>query len=87
MISPLVSLIVDQVCSLQTRGICAAILSGNREQSAAGYLLELPEVTVIVDEAHCVYKIMCPHTLSAHSLHERLHHCHIFTAYYTKNKW
>ena len=40
-------------------------------------LLELPEVTVIVDEAHCVYKIMCPHTLSAHSLHERLHHCHI----------
>ena len=26
-------------------------------------LLELPEVTVIVDEAHCVYKIMCPHTL------------------------
>ena len=36
-ISPLVSLIVDQVCSLQARGICAAILSGNREQSAAGY--------------------------------------------------
>ena len=37
MISPLVSLMVDQVCSLQARGICAAILSGNREQSAAGY--------------------------------------------------
>ena len=40
-------------------------------------VLELPEVTVIADEAHCVYKIMCPHTLSADSLHERLHHCHI----------
>ena len=26
--------------------------------------------------SHCVYKIlMRPHTLSAHSLHERLHHC------------
>ena len=39
-------------------------------------LLELPEVTTIVDEAHCVYKIMYPHSLSAHFLHERLHHCH-----------
>ena len=28
-ISPLVSLMMDQVCSLQARGICAAILSGN----------------------------------------------------------
>ena len=28
-ISPLVSLMVDQVCSLQARGVCAAILSGN----------------------------------------------------------
>ena len=29
MISPLVSLMVDQVCSLQAHGVCAAILSGN----------------------------------------------------------
>ena len=29
MISPLVSLMVDQVCSLHACGICAAILSGN----------------------------------------------------------
>ena len=28
MISPLVSLMVDQVCSLQAHGVCAAILNG-----------------------------------------------------------
>ena len=34
-ISPLVSLMVDQVCSLQARGVCAAILSGNTGVSKA----------------------------------------------------
>jgi len=29
MISPLLSLMVDQVCSLRSRGVSAAILSGN----------------------------------------------------------
>ena len=101
MISPLVSLMVDQVCSLQAHGVCAAILSGNTWVSKAlltterdiaqgklrflftapgaivGYsrwkqiLLELSAVTVLCIE-------MCPHTLSAHSLRERLHHCQIF---------
>ena len=38
-VSPLVSLMVDQVCSLQAHGVCAAILnSGNTWVSkAAGY--------------------------------------------------
>ena len=35
MISPLVSLMVDQVCSLQAHGVCAAILSGNTGVSKA----------------------------------------------------
>ena len=35
MISPLVSLMVDQVCSLQADGVCAAILSGNTGVSKA----------------------------------------------------
>ena len=34
-ISPLVSLMVDQVCSLQAHGICATILSGNTGVSKA----------------------------------------------------
>ena len=34
-ISPLVSLMVDQVCGLQARGVCAAILSGNTGVSKA----------------------------------------------------
>ena len=29
-VSPLVSLMVDQVCSLRARGVCAAIMTGNR---------------------------------------------------------
>ena len=35
MISPLMSLMVDQVCSLQAHGVCAAILSGNTWVSKA----------------------------------------------------
>ena len=35
MISSLMSLMVDQVCSLQGHGICAAILSGNTGVSKA----------------------------------------------------
>ena len=36
MVSPLVSLMVDQVCSLQAHGVCAAILnSGNTWVSKA----------------------------------------------------
>ena len=35
MISPLMSLMVDQVCSLQAHGVCAAILSGNTGVSKA----------------------------------------------------
>ena len=35
MISPLVSLMVDQVCSLQAHGVCAAILSRNTGVSKA----------------------------------------------------
>ena len=46
MISPLVSLMVDQVCSLQARGICDAILIGNREQSAAGYRKASPKTSL-----------------------------------------
>ena len=34
-ISPLVSLMMDQVCSLQAHGVCAAILSGNTGVSKA----------------------------------------------------
>ena len=34
-ISPLVSLMVDQICSLQAHGVCAAILSGNTWVSKA----------------------------------------------------
>ena len=109
MISLLMTLMVDQVCSLQARGVCAAILSGNTKCEKCCWLprgtspkasldcsllllaivgnsrwkqmlLELPLchliVAVIVDEAEFIH--MCPHTFSAHSLHERLHHCQIF---------
>ena len=105
MVSPLVSLMVDQVCTLQAHGVCAAILnSGNTWVSKAllaterdlaqgklrflftalgaivgnsrwkQILLELSD-----SGSHCVLCIqMCPHSLSAHSLRERLHHCQIF---------
>ena len=56
-------------------GLSLAIADGNR--SFLNY--EIVAVTVL-----CIQ--MCPHTLSAHSLRERLHHCQIFTAYYTENK-
>ena len=71
-ISPLVSLMVDQVCILQAHGVCAAILSGNTGVRKALLATERGQ--------------MCPHTLSVYSLHERLHHCQIFYGVYTENK-
>ena len=93
-ISPLVSLMMDQVCNLH--GVCAAIRnSGNTwvskvllatERDIAqgklrflftapgaivGYsrwkqiLLELSDCGMAVTVLYCVYKLMCPHTLSA----------------------
>ena len=100
MISPLVSLMVDQVCSLQGHDVCAAILSGNTGVSKAllaterdiaqGKLLLLLGLSLAIADGNtsflsyqivavtvlCIH--MCPHTLSAHSLRERLHHCQIF---------
>ena len=104
-ISLVVSLIVDRICSLQARSVCAAIVSGNTGISKAllankrdislgklrflfiapeaivgnsrwkQMLLELPLchqiVAVRVGEDECIQ--MCPHTLSTHSLRERLH--------------
>ena len=89
-VSPLVSLMVDQVASLQSRGVKAAIFSGNsgvdkkllgtdREVLEGKYrlLFSAPEaltgsskwkqlmlepplynqiVTLVIDEAHCIYK-------------------------------
>ena len=106
MISPLVSLMVDQVCSLQAHGVCAAILnSGNTWVSKAllatdvtgtspkasldfsSLLLGLSLAIADGNRSFLSYQIvavtvlciqMCPHTLSAHSLRERLHHCQIF---------
>ena len=94
-ISPLVSLMMDHVCSLQAHGVCAAIRnSGNTWVSKAllaterdiaqgklrflftalgaivGYsrrkqmLLELSDSGMAVTVLYCVYKLMCPHTLS-----------------------
>ena len=104
MVSPLVSLMVDQVCSLQAHGVCAAILnSGNTWVSKALLATErniaqgklrflftaIGAIVGIADgnRSFLSYQIvavtvlciqMCPHTLSAHSLRERLHHCQIF---------
>ena len=98
-ISPLASLMMDQVCSLQAHGLCTAIRnSGNTWVSKAllaterdiaqgklrflftapraivGYsrwkqiLLELSDSGTAVTVLYCVYKLMCPHTLSARPL-------------------
>ena len=103
-ISPLVSLMVDQVCSLEAYGVCAAILnSGNTWVSKAllatertspkasldfsSLLLGLSLAIADGNRSFLSYQIvavtvlciqMCLHTLSAHSLCERLHHCQIF---------
>ena len=93
----LVSLMVDQVCSLQAHGVCAAIRnSGNTGVSKALLATErdiaqgkLRFLLTIADgnRSFLSYQIvavtvlciqMCPHTLSAHSLREQLHHCQIF---------
>ena len=79
MVSPLVSLMVDQVYSLQAHGVCAAILNSGAVGAIVGIAdgnrsflsYEIVAVTVL-----CIQ--MCLHTLSAHSLRERLHHCQIF---------
>ena len=106
MVSPLVSLMVDQVCSLQAHGVCAAIRnSGNTGVSKAllaterdiaqgklRFLLTAPgaiignsrwkqillSYQIVLVAVTVLYIQMCPHTLSAHSLRERLHHCQIF---------
>ena len=101
---PLVSLMVDQVYSLQAHGVCAAIRNnGNTGVSKAllaterdiaqgklRFLFTAPGAIVgnsrwkqiflsyqiVAVTVLCIQ--MCPHTLSAHSLRERLHHCQIF---------
>ena len=101
MISLLVSLMVDQVCSLQAHRVCAAILnSGNTKRcwlprgtspkaslDFSSLLLGLSLAIADGNRSFLSYQIvavtvlciqMCPHTLSAHSLRERLHHCQIF---------
>ena len=119
-ISPLVSLMMDQICSLQVHGVCAAIRnSGNTWVSKAllaterdiaqgklrflftapgaivGYsrwkqiLLELSDSAMAVTVLYCVYKLMCPHTLSAWPRTLTVNDYIIvryFTAYYTENK-
>ena len=105
-ISPLVSLTVDQVCSLQAHGVCAlirnsgntwvskALLATERDmaQGKLRFLFTAPGAIVgnsrwkqilleLSDSGMAVTVLciqMCPHTLSAHSLRERLHHCQIF---------
>ena len=116
-ISPLVSLMMDQVC-IQAHGVCAAIRnSGNTWVSKAllaterdiaqgklrflftapggivGYsrrkqiLLELSDSGMAVTVLYCVYKLMCPHTLSAPPRTLTVNDYIIvryFTAYYTE---
>ena len=58
-ISPLVSLMVNQVYSLQARGVCPAILSGNSgkrrgEQSSA---LLATETDITQDESYRLFSI------------------------------
>ena len=113
-------LMMDQVCSLQAHGVCAAILnSGNSWVSKAlpaterdiaqgklrflftapgaivGYsrwkqiLLELSDSGIAVTVLYCVYKLMCPHTLSARPRTLTVNDYIIvryFTACYTENK-
>ena len=119
-ISLLVSLMMDQVCSLQAHGVCAAIRnSGNTWVSKAllaterdiaqgklrflftapgaivgnsrwkQILLELSDIGMAVTVLYCVYKLMCPHTLSARPRTLTVNDYIIvryFTAYYTENK-
>ena len=101
-ISPLVSLMVDQVCSLQAHGVCAAIRNsrntwvskallaterdiaqGKLSSLLLGLSLAIADGNISFLSYHIVAVTvlciqMCPHTLSAHFLRERLHHCQIF---------
>ena len=121
MISPLLSLMMDRVCSLQAHGVCAAIRnSGNTwmswlprgtspkasldfsslllglslaiadgNRSFLSILSYISDSGMAVTVLYCVYKLMCPHTLSARP-HTLTMNDYIivryFTAYNTENK-
>ena len=91
MISPLVSLMVDQVCSLQAHGVCAAILnSGNTWVSKALLATErdiaqgklrflFTALGAIVGNSRWKQILLeLSESVTEHSLRERLHHCQIF---------